>query len=135
MVLPPEVVFLTLRIKTHDEGASSQQLRENLDLLEEKCANAHLQMLAYKKVIARLYDHRICPRSSGWATWCCGKLMLATRPGPVESWRRIGKDPTELWMLSEKGLTHWEWWRDECYQEHGTSQTFKKFTHNVEKVL
>ncbi|RZR72973.1 hypothetical protein BHM03_00018875 [Ensete ventricosum] len=57
-VLSPEVVFPTLKIQTHDEGVSSQQLRENLDLLEEKRADTHLRMLAYRKVFARLYNHR-----------------------------------------------------------------------------
>ncbi|RWW56122.1 hypothetical protein BHE74_00037186 [Ensete ventricosum] len=46
----------------HDKGVSSQQLRENLDLLEEKRADTHLRMLAYKKVFARLYNHRVRPR-------------------------------------------------------------------------
>ncbi|RRT35536.1 hypothetical protein B296_00058840, partial [Ensete ventricosum] len=60
-VLPPEVVFPTLRIQMHDEEASNQQLHENLDLLEEKRAEAHLRTLSYKKAIARLYNHRVRP--------------------------------------------------------------------------
>ncbi|RRT32684.1 hypothetical protein B296_00040305, partial [Ensete ventricosum] len=62
VVLPPEVVFLTLRIQTHDEEASNQQLCENLDLLEKKRADAHLRMLAYRRATAKLYNHRVCPR-------------------------------------------------------------------------
>ncbi|RRT34364.1 hypothetical protein B296_00058974 [Ensete ventricosum] len=42
----------------HDEEASSQQLRENLDLLEEKRADAHLRTLTYKKAVTRLYNHK-----------------------------------------------------------------------------
>ncbi|RZR73971.1 hypothetical protein BHM03_00030315 [Ensete ventricosum] len=57
-VLPPEVVFPTLRIQTHDEEVSNQQLRENLDLLEEKRADAHLRTLAYKRAVAKLYNCR-----------------------------------------------------------------------------
>ncbi|RZR78005.1 hypothetical protein BHM03_00003225 [Ensete ventricosum] len=56
-VLPPEMVFLTLRIQTHDEEASNQQLRENLDLLEEKRADTHLWTLAYRRAVAKLYNH------------------------------------------------------------------------------
>ncbi|RWW35699.1 hypothetical protein BHE74_00059334, partial [Ensete ventricosum] len=52
------VVFPTLRIQTHDEGASNQQLCENLDLLEEKQVDAHLWMLAYKRAVAKLYNCR-----------------------------------------------------------------------------
>ncbi|RRT62294.1 hypothetical protein B296_00027334 [Ensete ventricosum] len=42
----------------HDKEASSQQLRENLDLLEEKRVDAHLRTLAYKKAIVRLCNHK-----------------------------------------------------------------------------
>ncbi|RZS29321.1 hypothetical protein BHM03_00063033, partial [Ensete ventricosum] len=37
---------------------SSDQLRENLDLLEERRAEAHLQVLAYKKAVTKLYNHK-----------------------------------------------------------------------------
>ncbi|RZR72987.1 hypothetical protein BHM03_00018995 [Ensete ventricosum] len=45
-VLPPEVVFPTLRVQTQCEEESNQPLCENLDLLEEKRADAHLRSLA-----------------------------------------------------------------------------------------
>ncbi|RRT45522.1 hypothetical protein B296_00042453 [Ensete ventricosum] len=60
-VLPPEVVFLTLRVHTHGEEASNQQLRENLDLLEENQADAHIQILAYRRVVTMLYNRRVHP--------------------------------------------------------------------------
>ncbi|RWW67677.1 hypothetical protein BHE74_00024856, partial [Ensete ventricosum] len=52
------VVFPTLRIQTHDEEVSNQQLRENLDLLKEKRADAHLRTLAYKRAVTKLYNCR-----------------------------------------------------------------------------
>ncbi|RWW38207.1 hypothetical protein BHE74_00056579, partial [Ensete ventricosum] len=62
MEKPPEVVFPTLRVQTHGEEASNQQLCENLDLLEEKRADAHLQTLTYRRAITKLYNSRIRPR-------------------------------------------------------------------------
>ncbi|RRT75504.1 hypothetical protein B296_00009487, partial [Ensete ventricosum] len=59
VVLPPEVVFPILRVQTHDEETSNQQLRKNLDLLEEKRADAHLRMLAYRRDVAKLYNCRV----------------------------------------------------------------------------
>ncbi|RRT31985.1 hypothetical protein B296_00049653 [Ensete ventricosum] len=56
------VVFPTLRVHTHGEEASHQQLRENLDLLEEKRADAHLRALAYRRAVTKLYNRRVCPR-------------------------------------------------------------------------
>ncbi|RWV77143.1 hypothetical protein BHE74_00053091 [Ensete ventricosum] len=38
-------------------------------------------------------------------------------------------------MLSEKGLTHWQLRKGECYREHDTFQTFKNFIHNVEESV
>ncbi|RZR89707.1 hypothetical protein BHM03_00017480 [Ensete ventricosum] len=49
-------------VQTHDEEASNQQLRKNLDLLEEKQADAHMRTLAYRRVVAKLYNRRVCPR-------------------------------------------------------------------------
>ncbi|RWW47673.1 hypothetical protein BHE74_00046313, partial [Ensete ventricosum] len=62
VVLPPKVVFPTLRVQTHGEEASNQQLRENLDLLEEKRADAHLRALAYRRAVTKLYNRRVRPR-------------------------------------------------------------------------
>ncbi|RWW50826.1 hypothetical protein BHE74_00042879, partial [Ensete ventricosum] len=66
-ILPPEVVYPTLWVKSYKEEASDKQLRENLDLLEEKRPETHLRMLAYKKAIARLYNHkgRLAPNWEG----------------------------------------------------------------------
>ncbi|RRT32249.1 hypothetical protein B296_00053383, partial [Ensete ventricosum] len=52
------LVFPTLRVQTHGEEASHQQLRENLDLLEEKRADAHLRALAYRRAVTKLYNHQ-----------------------------------------------------------------------------
>ncbi|RWW12255.1 hypothetical protein GW17_00024089 [Ensete ventricosum] len=59
VVLPPEVVFLTLRAKHFEENSSEQGLQENLDLIEEQRAEEHLRTLAYHKVIALLYNHKV----------------------------------------------------------------------------
>ncbi|RZR79003.1 hypothetical protein BHM03_00004567, partial [Ensete ventricosum] len=56
------VIFPTLRIQTYDKEASNQQLGENLDLLEENRADAHLRTLAYKRAIVKLYNRRVRPR-------------------------------------------------------------------------
>ncbi|RWW42704.1 hypothetical protein BHE74_00051715, partial [Ensete ventricosum] len=40
-------------------------LRENLDMLEERRAKAHLKNLHYHRTVARLYNQRIRPRPIG----------------------------------------------------------------------
>ncbi|KAJ8480483.1 hypothetical protein OPV22_024210 [Ensete ventricosum] len=64
-VLPPEVVFSTLRIQTQSQEGSDQNLRRNLDLLEERRADAHLRALAYRRVVARIYNRRVRPQHVG----------------------------------------------------------------------
>ncbi|RZS17009.1 hypothetical protein BHM03_00049098 [Ensete ventricosum] len=60
-VLPPDVVFPTLRVQTQRQEESGQQLRENLDLLEEKRADTHLRALAYRRAVAKIYNRRVHP--------------------------------------------------------------------------
>ncbi|RWW70452.1 hypothetical protein BHE74_00021866, partial [Ensete ventricosum] len=56
------VVFPTLRVQTQRQEKSDQQLRENLDLLEEKRADSHLRALAYIRAVTKLYNRRVRPR-------------------------------------------------------------------------
>ena len=61
VVLPPEMTFLTWQTNTFEENDSEEGLRANLDLLEERRAEAHLRTLAYKKGAARLYNRKVYP--------------------------------------------------------------------------
>ncbi|KAJ8510848.1 hypothetical protein OPV22_001282 [Ensete ventricosum] len=70
-VLPPEVVFPTLRIQSQHQEESDQQLRRNLDLLEEKRADAHLRALAYRRAVAKIYNQQVRPKRVG-----AGDLVL-----------------------------------------------------------
>ncbi|RWV94708.1 hypothetical protein GW17_00042736 [Ensete ventricosum] len=83
-VLPSEVVHPTYPVKFYEEQASDKQLWENLDLLEERRAKVHLRALAYKKVVAKLYNHRVCP----WKIMT-GHLVLS---------RAEASDPTHTWV-------------------------------------
>ncbi|RWW41833.1 hypothetical protein BHE74_00052657, partial [Ensete ventricosum] len=132
-VLPPEVVFPTLRVQIHGEEVSNQQLRENLDLLEEKRADAYLPALAYRRVVTKLYNRRVRPRLVKM-----GDLVLrkAEVSDPTRSRGKLApnwKGLTESSKSSEKGLIHWQQWRGECYRELGTFQIYENFTHNMER--
>lgn len=59
VVLPPEMLFPTLRTDTFEENNSEQSLRASLDLLKERRAKAHLRTLVYKKAMTRLYNHKV----------------------------------------------------------------------------
>ncbi|RWW19588.1 hypothetical protein GW17_00016337, partial [Ensete ventricosum] len=52
------VVFLTLWVKNYKESISEEALQVNLNHIEERRAEAHLWALAYKNVLARLYNQK-----------------------------------------------------------------------------
>ncbi|XP_065033909.1 uncharacterized protein LOC135666271 [Musa acuminata AAA Group] len=62
-VLPPEVAVPTPRTADYSEEASGEGLRSNLDLLEERRADAHQKALSYKRAVARVYNRNVRPRS------------------------------------------------------------------------
>ncbi|XP_065035979.1 uncharacterized protein LOC135671747 [Musa acuminata AAA Group] len=62
-VLPPEVAVPTPRTADYIEEASGEGLRSNLDLLEERRADAHQKALSYKRAVARVYNRNVRPRS------------------------------------------------------------------------
>ncbi|XP_064971613.1 uncharacterized protein LOC135616356 [Musa acuminata AAA Group] len=61
-VLPPEVAIPTPRTKNYDERTTNEGLRADLDMLEERRANAHLKALSYKRAVARVYNRKVHPR-------------------------------------------------------------------------
>ncbi|XP_065004118.1 uncharacterized protein LOC135636357 [Musa acuminata AAA Group] len=63
VVLPSEVAVPTPRTAGYGEEASGEGLRSNLDLLEERRADANRKALSYKRVVARVYNRRVRPRS------------------------------------------------------------------------
>ncbi|XP_065007630.1 uncharacterized protein LOC135674021 [Musa acuminata AAA Group] len=62
-VLPSEVAIPTPRTADYSEEATGEGLRSNLDLLEERRANAHQKALSYKRAVARVYNRRVRPQS------------------------------------------------------------------------
>ncbi|RWV98063.1 hypothetical protein BHE74_00013363 [Ensete ventricosum] len=92
VVLLPEVIFPTLRIENFTPEASKTSLKENLDLLEERRAEAHLKTLHYQRAITRLYNRRI---------------KLATRwEGPYRVTQEVIRDRTyTLAIIAGKTLS------------------------------
>ncbi|RRT43614.1 hypothetical protein B296_00022061 [Ensete ventricosum] len=64
VVLPPKVVYLTLRIEHFTPGASKVGLMKNLDFIEDHKAKAHLRILHYHRVVTRLLKARFKPLGS-----------------------------------------------------------------------
>ncbi|RZR91638.1 hypothetical protein BHM03_00019794 [Ensete ventricosum] len=104
-VLPPEVVFPTLRVESFTTEMLEAGLRENLDMLEKRRAKAHLKTLHYQRAVARLYNRRVRPRPIGE-----GDLVL--RKAEVSDPGRTRRKLVPRWEWSYR-ITQVVW--DEIY--------------------
>uniref|UniRef100_A0A804ICM7 Reverse transcriptase domain-containing protein n=1 Tax=Musa acuminata subsp. malaccensis TaxID=214687 RepID=A0A804ICM7_MUSAM len=106
-VLPPEMVFPTLRTTVYEQDNSKDCLRANIDLLEERRAEAHLRTLAYKKATARMYNYKVHPRPIKVRDLVLRKTEVSdpTRPERGENSRQTRKVPIGSTMWSEKAPT------------------------------
>ena len=58
-VITIELKLPSARVMTFDEQHNPQDLKANLDLLEEKWEIAQVRMVAYKQKVACYYDFRV----------------------------------------------------------------------------
>ena len=58
-VIPVEIGLPTIGIDFYEESRNPDQLRANLDLLEETRNKADLRMAAYRQWVARYYNSRV----------------------------------------------------------------------------
>ncbi|RRT54625.1 hypothetical protein B296_00016937, partial [Ensete ventricosum] len=101
------VVFPTLRVQTHGEEASNQQLRENLNLLEEKRAYAHLRALAYRRAVTKLYNRRVRPQHVKTGDLVLRKAEVSDPTRSRGNWLRTRRALIESSKLFETGLIRW----------------------------
>ena len=62
-MLPMEMMVGMLRSTNTDEGSNDQDLRLNLDILEEKREKSKIRQAAYKRVTERYYNQRVKERA------------------------------------------------------------------------
>ena len=58
-VIPIELKLPSVRVVAFDEQCNSQDLKANLDLLEEKQETAQVRMTAYKQKAVHYYNSRV----------------------------------------------------------------------------
>jgi hypothetical protein len=61
-VVPVEIGLMTLRTSTYDDRENEEQLRLNLDLIDEVRETAEARMKRYQEKMARHYNSRAKPR-------------------------------------------------------------------------
>uniref|UniRef100_A0A2N9EZK9 Reverse transcriptase domain-containing protein n=1 Tax=Fagus sylvatica TaxID=28930 RepID=A0A2N9EZK9_FAGSY len=65
-VVPVEIGLTTFRTSAYDEQQNEEQLRLNLDLIDEVRETAEARMKRYQEKMARHYNSRVKPRQLSW---------------------------------------------------------------------
>uniref|UniRef100_A0A2N9IUA0 Uncharacterized protein n=1 Tax=Fagus sylvatica TaxID=28930 RepID=A0A2N9IUA0_FAGSY len=78
-VVPVEIGLTTLRTSVYDEQQNEEQLRLNLDLIDEVRETAEARMKRYQEKMARHYNSKVKPRQLSIGDLVLRKVTLATR--------------------------------------------------------
>ena len=78
-VVPVEIGLTTLRTSTYNEQQNEEQLRLNLDLIDEVRGAAEARMKRYQEKMARQYNSKVKPRQLSVGDLVLRKVTLATR--------------------------------------------------------
>uniref|UniRef100_A0A2N9GFI7 Uncharacterized protein n=1 Tax=Fagus sylvatica TaxID=28930 RepID=A0A2N9GFI7_FAGSY len=78
-VVPVEIGLTTLRTSTYDDQQNEEQLRLNLDLIDEVRETAEARMKRYQEKMARHYNSKVKPRQLSVGDLVLRRVTLATR--------------------------------------------------------
>uniref|UniRef100_A0A2N9ERC7 RNA-directed DNA polymerase n=1 Tax=Fagus sylvatica TaxID=28930 RepID=A0A2N9ERC7_FAGSY len=78
-VVPVEIGLTTLRTSVYDDQQNAEQLRLNLDLIDEVRETAEARMKRYQEKMARHYNSKVKPRQLSIGDLVLRKVTLATR--------------------------------------------------------
>ena len=78
-VIPAEVHMASHRVVKYQDENNEEQLRLNLDLIDEVRTNAEQRIARYKNLMARQYDAMVKPRRFNTGDHVLKRVSLATR--------------------------------------------------------
>ena len=78
-VIPAEVHMANYRVMKYQDEENEEQLRLNLDLIEEVRMNAEQRTVRYKNLMARQYDVMVKPKCFNIGDLVLKRISLATR--------------------------------------------------------
>jgi hypothetical protein len=77
-MVPVEIGMTTLRTSAYDDQQNEEQLRLNLDLIDEVRETAEARMKRYQEKMARHYNSKVKPRQLSVGDLVLRKVTLAT---------------------------------------------------------
>ena len=78
-VIPAEVHMANHKVMTYQDKDNTEQLRLNLDLIDEVRMDAEHRTTKYKNLMARQYDAMVKPRCFNIGDLVLKKVSLATK--------------------------------------------------------
>ena len=78
-VVPVEIGLTTLRTSTYNDQQNEEQLRLNLDLINEVRETAKARMKRYQEKMARYYNSKVKPRQFSIGNLVLRRVTLATK--------------------------------------------------------
>ena len=107
-VVPVEIGMTTLRTSAYDDQQNEEQLRLNLDLIDEVRETAEAKMKRYQEKMARHYNSKVKPRQLSVGDLVLWKVTLATK-NPSEG--KLGPNwegPYKVIEMRRPGTYHLE---------------------------
>ena len=95
----------SIRRGTFSEGLNDDELRLNLDFLDEVRDNTSSKMTKYQKKIAEYYNKRVKLRRLDIGDLVLRKTTTATKNPTQGSWALYGKDLTKSFITQDKEVT------------------------------
>ena len=90
-VIPTKVHMANHRVKKYQAEENEEQLRLNLNLMDEVKVDAEQRTARYKNLMARQYDAMVKLKRFNIGDLIPKRVTLATKNWPMGNWGQIGK--------------------------------------------
>jgi hypothetical protein len=107
-IIPVEIGVTNFRTNEYDEDNNDNQLRLNLDLLEEARDQAEAKTKAYQQRIARYHDRRVKHREFRMGDLVLRKVTLATKDPTQGKLGPTWEGPYKVVKFHRRGTYHLE---------------------------
>uniref|UniRef100_A0A2N9GDQ3 Uncharacterized protein n=1 Tax=Fagus sylvatica TaxID=28930 RepID=A0A2N9GDQ3_FAGSY len=107
-VVPVEVGLTIFRTSTYDDHQNEEQLRLNLDLIDEVRGTAEARMKRYQEKMARHYNSKVKPRQLTVGDLVLRRVTLATRNPSEEKLGPNWEGPYKVIEIRRPGTYHLE---------------------------
>ena len=109
-VIHVEVHMANYRVMKYQDKGNEEQLRLNLDLIDEVRMDTEQRTARYKNLMARQYDVMVKLRRFNIGDLILKRIPWQPRTRLMGNWDPIGRDPTRLSIAKGKGPTIWKPW-------------------------